>query len=356
MKENIIFYLSFFLILVSCADQNKRADQSETAKKSFDESEMIKSIYEKIIKPEEAKFYLDAQNLKSLTVKFVGDVNSENLKAVRSQWLEVAKDWARCFAFNIGNVKRGLFFRYLATFPVKVDGLESSISSLSLDEITADYVLNLGLDVKGLYGIEYLLYKDSFDATLSLYKNDEKRRKFLFLEVNELVSDISDNKAQWDEYASIFLANRAGKDSNRNSFNQIFAGIDNVIHYMWETKLGKAIRKDDIEARFSKRSLELIRENIEITKRVYFDGGLADKLRFAMNGFDGVNQDITKRYDRIEKALNAIDEPLLTAVKNSKKKLVKALIKELKDLEQIEFAKVETVLNLIDGTKEGDGD
>ncbi len=350
MKRYILLSLLFFS-LFSCGGRGGNKE------KDFNDNKLVSKVYEQIIKVEEAKLYNDALLFQKQMKDFSANPSEVALQQLRTQWLVLAKDWARCFAFNIGDVKDESFFLYLAHFPVNAASLEDYLEKVKLEELTPKYVLNrFGVATKGLYGIEYLLYKDDLATTFDALIKDKKRMKALELIIDELMSDITNNKNKWEEYASKFLANKEGKDNINSSFNQIFAGLDNVIHYAWETKVGKAIRKDDIEARYSKTSLELLRENVAITKHVYFDGGIADKVKLTMNGSETINDAIKTRYQKIEKTFDDIDEALVFAVKSSEQDKVKKLMDELKALELIEFAKVETVLKLIDGTKEGDGD
>ncbi len=344
MKRIILISLS--ILFMNCGSDNNVTSDSD--------KKMIKNIVENIIKPQEKKFYNDAIQLQELTNKFVGTTTAENLEQVRNQWFVVAKDWARCFAFNIGEVEKGKFFIYLAKFPVNKTSLESKINKLSLDKITPKRVLDFGTDIKGLYGIEYLLYGQESSVLVEEFLNSKKRRKILQLIVNEFINDLKDRQEIWKNYAPKLIENKISKDDTDNSLNLIFGGIDNVIHFAWETKIGKAIRKNDIEALYSQKSLEIIRENIAITKKVYFDGGFAEKVEHELK-YKELNNNIKKRYKKIEDVLNSISNPLNKAVKLEKEKL-NTLIEELKALENTEFNKVEIAINLLDGIKEGDGD
>ncbi len=350
MKRNIIILFTLLLGLSACGGSNSQ-------KEVFNEDEMLRNVYQQIIKVEEETFLKDALALQEATDVFVQSPNADKLSALRTQWLVVAKDWARCFTFNIGPMRGRTqnFFFLNARFPINANGIEGRIEKAGLEEINTQYVLSFGNDMKGLYGIEYLLYKDDVDKSLQAYSS-EKRRKVLKLVVAEFVSDVRSHKEAWDKYSLTFLANKIDKDDIDNSFNQLIGGLDNVIHFAWETKVGKAIRKNDIEAPYSRKSLDLIRENIAMTKKLYFEGGIAEKVKAAMKGHNTFNESVRKRYEKVEKALDAIGEPLILAIKGSEKSKVEYLLEELKALENIELTKVETTLNLIDGTKEGDGD
>ncbi len=225
---------------------------------------------------------------------------------------------------------------------------------MSLKEITPKRVQSFGANTKGLYGIEYLLYGQESSVLDEEFSNSEKRKKILQLIVNEFVNDLKKRQEIWKNYAPKLIENRISKDDTNNSLNLIFGGIDNIIHFAWETKIGKAIRKDDIEALYSEKSLEIIRENIAITKKVYFDGGFAEKVEHELK-YKELNDNIKKRYKKIDDILNSISNPLNKAVKLEKEKL-NTLIEELKALENTEFNKVEIAINLLDGIKEGDGD
>ncbi len=344
MTKRILIVILTSLLLWNCSKEE-----------TFDDKKMIRNIYEQIIKPEETKFYNDAIVLQNLTKEFVETTTVEKLEKVKKQWIVVAKDWARCYVFDIGDVKKGNFFRYLATFPVNSTSLEGKIERTALKDLTKKYVLDrFGLDTKGLYGMEYLLFKDNAPQNVELFAKSEKRKKVLQLIVNEFVDDVTNCKKAWDKYAPKLIENKEDKESVDNSFNQIIGGLNNAIHFAWETKIGKAIRKNDIEAPYSKISLELIRENVAMTKKVYFSG-IDDKVKITIK-YDGVNNAIKERYKKIENAINAIQSPLEEAIKTEREK-VDTLLKELKLLQQKEFlTDLKGALSFIESRTDGDGD
>ncbi len=349
MKKNIVLLLTLLLGLYAC-------NGSDGQKETFNEDAMLREVYEQIIKVEEETFLNDALTFQKATEDFVKEPNKEKLLSLRSQWLVVAKDWARCFTFDIAKVRKGeKFFLFNARFPINTSGLEERIEKASLEQVNKQYILKFGNDMKGLYGIEYLLYKDDAVKTLQEFAS-KKRREVLKLIVAEFSNDVRNYKEAWDKYALIFLANKIDKEDIDNSFNQLFGGLDNVVHFAWETKVGKAIRKNDIEAPYSRTSLLLIAENVAMTKKLYFEGGIAEKVKAVMKGHNNFNESVKERYAKVEKALADIKEPLVLAVNGVEKTKVEYLRDELKALESIELAKVETTLNLIDGMKEGDGD
>ncbi|MBS9767584.1 MAG: hypothetical protein KGV44_08600 [Flavobacteriaceae bacterium] len=324
------------------------------SKEEFDNQEIIRNIVEKIIKPEETKFYNDAVYLQNLTKEFVDKTTVENLGKVKKQWVVVAKDWARCYSFDIGFVKKGEFFRWFATFPVNAESLEQRIKSIPLEQITPSRVESFGANTKGLYGIEYLLYGEESSILTEKFLKSEKRRKVLQLIVNEFVRDVDNCKNAWDKYAPELIENKKGEESIDNSLNQIIGGINNVIHFAWETKIGKAIRKNDIEAPYSKLSLDLIRENVAMTKKVYFSG-IDKKVKFTVKS-DLLNNAIKERYKRIEKAFDTIQSPLQEAIKTEREK-VDTLLNELKLLQQNEFKTgLGRALSFIEPLTDGDGD
>ncbi len=73
-----------------------------------------------------------AMSLSELTKQFVQNPTTESLEKARKQWFVVAKDWSRCYAFNIGEVKGGNFFLYFGKFPVNSTSLEDRIQKMSL--------------------------------------------------------------------------------------------------------------------------------------------------------------------------------------------------------------------------------
>ncbi len=340
MKKNILLILS--LLFITC-------DKNEDI--SYNDKKIITTIIDNFIKPEQSKFYDDAKTLQNLTKKFVGNVNSENLEKLRKQWFILAKDWSRCYAFNIGDVEKKRFFIYLAKFPVTTSSLEDKIENKEQQEIDKKYVLNMGDDNKGIFGLEYLLFEDYIDKTIVAFSNSENRRKVLKFIVDEIVNDVNDQKNVWDKYAPKLIENKEKSGSIDNSINLIFNGLNNVIHFAWETKIEKGIRKKELEAPYSKKSLDLIKENVKITKEVYFNGGFADKVNFVTKN-NNLNNTIKVQYSKIEKLISEMNSPLSEADTKKAKDLQEAL----KRLESLFTADVMSTLSLIATGTDGDGD
>ncbi len=350
-----IFFLGIIssLLLFSCNKEER-----------FDDKKMIRNIVEQIILPEENQFYNDAMQLQKVTKEFKENTNKTNLVKVKEQWLVVAKSWARCYAFNIGNIKKKRFFTYFASFPANGSLLENIIKDVPAKELTKEYVLNkMGASTKGLYGLEYLLYKEDTEQTLTAFSKSESRKILLQRITDEFLNDAKNLKNAWEEYAPKFIANNKEKESIENSLNQIIGGLNNVIHYAWETKIGKPaglgkkkyVQTNKIEAPYSKKSLELIKENVAITKKVYFNGGINKKVKFIMKS-DLVNNAIKDRYNKINNAIKAFKAPLFKAV-NTETKKVKTLYNELQLLEKKEFlTDLKSVFSFVELSTDGDGD
>ncbi len=363
--KNIII-LTFASLLISCSGEksmpentnknntNSKVEETTTPTQEESNNIPIKKIVETILKPEEDKFYNDALNLQILTNEFVKEITKDNLEQLKKQWFEVAKDWGRCHAFNIGKIKRIYRINNFARFPIDTTALENKITKLTSEGLNPEKA-NFGSETKGIYGIEYLIFKSNTENNLKTFKSNEIRKKTLQHLVNKLIKSLESRQKKWKNIIPSIIENNRPQDSKDNSINLMFGGIDNIIHFIWETKIGKAIRKKDIEARFSKKSLDIVKENIAITKKVYFEGGFAKNIE--EKGLGYINEDIKKRYKNIESIINSIEHPLVDAVNNpTDVAKLKKLITELEKLEKTEFNKVETIFSLIDGTKEGDGD
>lgn len=371
MKVTQIIYIiavSFFILGCDKGGETPRKEEDEQNKKKEkynfkNDKEMIKGFVNKIIFPNTSLLKSDAQKFQELADSYSKEQTTDGLIKVREQWLKVAKSWARCYAFNIGTLKRQYFALRFANFPINTQGLEQIITSKEL--VNESVVKSMGSDTKGILGLEYLLYGKENAVTNNTFEKSENRKKLLQLMTEELSKNATSYHEKWEEYSQSLINNESESGNISNSFNLIFNGLNNAIHYAWETKIGKPaglekskiISKDRVEAAFSKKSLEFVKENISMTKEVFFSNktvNISDKIKFVTKN-DDLNNTIKKQYEKIENAIDAIEKPLSIAIESEKEK-VRILHNELKRLEIYFSTDVKSTLSLIITGTDGDGD
>lgn len=343
--------------LANCGSDS--TNETPTKYKFIGDKSMIESVVNIMVKPATVKLETETSTLKDLVNIFIASPTTANLKSLQEQWLVVAKQYAVNYTFNIGDVKYKLYPLRINNWPT----INESIETFLVDkEVNNETVAQLGSASKGIPALEYLFFGADESKVIQDFSNS-KRKEFLKLIVNELNNNAKQQNADWQAYAPKIINNTSsGIDG---SFNLLFNGLNNVIHYAWETKIGKpaglenssAVNTGKIEARFSKESLTLIKENINTVYSVFFSDDIisvSDKIEFITKN-DKLNIAIKNQFDKVDKAIKAIDTPLFSAIDNDKNK-VKTLYEELKRLEILFTTDVKSALSLIITGTDGDGD
>lgn len=350
-----ILIIVALLGLMNCSSDN----ENETKYKFTNDKALIESIVNTIIKPSVAKLETEVSKLKNLSNTFIATPSTTHLQPLKEQWLIVAKQYATNYVFNIGDIKYKYYPLRINNWPTVNESIENYLLN---KEVTNETIIQLGSSAKGIPALEYLFFGADEDKVIQDFSN-QKRKKFLVLLINELENNAKQQNADWLTYAPKIIDNSAlGIDG---SFNLLFNGLNNTIHYAWETKIGKpaglenspATNTGKIEARFSKESLTLIKENINTVYKVFFNDNIisiADKIEFITKN-KTLNTSLQNQFDKINQAISTIENPLFNAINNDKED-IRTLYNELKKLEILFTTDVSSTLSLIVTGTDGDGD
>lgn len=350
------FSLVMVLLITGCKSDNT----TENNYKFKNDKQLIKSIVETIITPAINDFKTATEKTSQLINEYANNLTTENLEKVKNQWKITSKQYANIYAFNIGEIKDKFLRLRLYNWPSTNNAIENYIKSREINETT---VKDFGTSAKGLAGIEYLIFSESAEETNNKMKADTKRIQFLDLIGKELNENAQLQLNLWNTYGKNLIENE--KDGLESSFNILFNGINNVIHYANETKIGKPagllkskhINVEILQAYFSENSLELIEENVKSVRNLFFNNdiiSITDKIEFVTKN-DKLNNKLEVQFTNVLKAIDAINTPLKNAVYNEKE-AVKKLFEELKKLEVLFTVDVSSTLSLIITGTDGDGD
>lgn len=353
--KTLILLVAF--VLSSC--NSSTSNESATKYKFSNDKALVESIVNVIVKPSVVKLEKEVIKLKELTAVFVKSTTTDNLRPLKKQWLVVAKQYAINYVFNIGDVKDKYYALRINNWPTINESAEKYLLN---KEVSNNTIAELGSSSKGIPALEYLFFRTDETKVVEDFSS-LKRKEFLKLLVNELEKNAKQQNFDWQLYAPKIINNsNAGIDG---SINLLFNGLNNAIHYAWETKIGKpaglenspATNTEKIEARFSKQSLVIIKENINTVYNVFFDKNIisiSDKIEFITKN-DELNTALKNQFDKVFQAINNFDTPLFNAINNEKSK-VKKLYEELKRLEVLFTTDVRSTLSLIVTGTDGDGD
>lgn len=356
-----ISIIAIILLFVNCSEKNN-TNQNLTDNYVYKtEKQLIEDTTNKIILPLVSSFKNECTKLNHLTDAYAKKVTTSNLDLIKKQWRIVAESYASIYAFNIGEVKDKYMRQLLYNWPSTTIAIENFIKN---KDITKNNVSNFGSTAKGIPAIEYLLYKDTSEKVNKEMVNNTKRLKYLQLITEELKNNSERQENIWKNYAPTLISNEEtnGIDS---SLNIIFNGLNNVITFARETKIGKpfGFEKSNhtnfeiLQAFYSETSLNLIRKNIESVENTLFKEGvttIGDKILFIKRDNE-LNDKLKNQFKKIYRAIDDIKLSLKKTI-NSDKESVKKLHSELKSLEILFILDIRSTFSLIVTGTDGDGD
>lgn len=311
------------------------------------------------------------QAFSNAVAQFTAAPTQTNLDLARQAWTGVYESANRLRCFQTGPI---VDHEYAATFyyvRISPQGIEGEMQSTNT--IDAAYVAQLGGNVKGVFGLEYLLFGHTgypgaqplnASGVLETFngKNSERRRAFLLALARDVDFKAAQLAQDWSapggQGAATKFAN-GGQSSINVLVNQLAHAVEDVnqAHVNFVLLLPKPFAGQiyRIEASASGASLEgavAYLEGIEKFYRGAGGAGLADVLK-------QVNAPLAKRindqFDTALTAVKAIGEPLDQAAQDKRDAVQKASdqVKALEILFKVDLA---SALGVTISFVSGDGD
>ncbi len=353
MNKPYLYILLLAVTIFNACSENKE-------EVTFNEKDLIRDIVEGIAQPNVRNFTQETKKLQDFFTSYNDAKTIENLNILKTQWKAVALQYSLVYAFNIGDVKNSFFKLKLNNWPATINAIENFITD---KEITPENIMNFGSSAKGIPGIEYLIFSENESTINDKLANNTKRVAYLGAIIAELHNNAVAQEALWDTYGDYLINNE--QESIKGSFNLLFNGLNNVIHFAAETKLGKpagfiktgGVNSEILQAYYSAMSLELIKANVKSVREVFFKSNsvnIANKIDFITK--DTILSDrLNTQFDLILNAIASINDPLVTSLETEKDK-VRVVFDELVKLEILFTADVRSALSLIITGTDGDGD
>lgn len=361
LNKTYYYVLATFLLFVNCSE-NKTTKQSPIDDYVYQtDKQLVEDTTNNIILPAINSFKNECIKLNTLTNTYTNKRTVNNLNLIKNQWKIVSESYASIYAFNIGDVRSKYMRQLLYNWPSTTVAIENFIIN---KDITKKNISNFGSTAKGISAIEYLLYKNVDNVVNDEMNANAKRLKFLQLITEELKENAEKQETIWQNYA-ITLINNEQTNGVDSSLNIIFNGLNNVVTFARETKIGKPagleksnhVNFEILQAFYSETSLNLIRKNLESVENALFKDGtttIGDKITFVTKN-ENLNNKLKEQFKNIYTAINVINSSLKTAISSDIEK-VKKLHSELKALEVLFVSDIRSSLSITITGTDGDGD
>lgn len=332
LKVKRLCFILFLSLLVSCTKKD------EPKEISIDQSELLKNLMENVISPAYQDYKHALSELNASWIANKENLTEEKLTAVREKFKDAYLSWVHCEPFDFGPAKDEKLYTYTAVFPSRADFIEKNIGGESHDFGT----------VKGFSALDYLFYgkkqgddyqRATVQEVITQLKTSQARRDYVTQTIKDMVDKIAAVKLLWEkDYGEKFLTSLgvAKESSISNVINDLSKNYELTKNGRLGLPLGKKHlgekQPEQLEARFSNLSSQLIIESIKSVQNIYLGQSKAGKMGLSFYDWlgkfrraklvDGSEQEISKALkDQLHLALEsckAMPEDMYEALANSK--------------------------------------
>jgi predicted lipoprotein len=306
-------------------------------KRAPDRAEVLRTLVQEVVTPQAREMQARNRALTSATRALADTPTPEHLRDARLAWKAAAIAWKRCSAFPNGPLVDGGALARAYYFPARPVALDA----LVLDErpLSPQQVLELGADVKGLFGLECLLFDRKGAVTapapgrVTGPSGDRARRVALALaaDVNragdEVVSGLSDGGKR---YAETFA--EAGQASLDRLVNQMVETSETLVEkrlslVLWMDQV-KRLQPGDVEGYSSGTSHELALALVQALD-AFYRGGL---VKLAEAAAPASAESVGRAFEGALQSLRQLRAPLEDVVLSERSRL-EAVLRATKELE-----------------------
>jgi predicted lipoprotein len=340
-----------------------------TATKEDTRRVLLKGLGEQVFLPRYVEFEERAADLETRAGELCDDPSEETLGGARDAWWASRAPWKRNETVAFGPYAPPDSFGAAIDFwPCRAASVDAVLAGA--DPIDPSL---LGAAAKGLPALEYLLYDPALDLVAESAPGS-RRCEYLAALGSGLSHDATAIREAWDPSAGDFLGElvEAGRDSKTyDSIEMALGEVVNRLVYDLEAARGEKLggplgstaggvpQPDLAESRFSGRSLEDVRDSLRGVEEVCFGAdmeGAASLVRYLEGiGRDDLGPELREAFDASYAALDAIPDPLTTAVVDSPE-LVQAAADAIGVVQRVIQTDVINAMGLMLTFTDADGD
>jgi predicted lipoprotein len=300
---------------------------------------VLESLARDVMMPDVDQVVRAGRELASASTRLAAAPTPDELDRVRAAWRRAALSWKRTSVFRDGPLTdTGALIR--ATYwPARRDGIDEILRGPQ--PIDVRFVENLGSDLKGMYGLEYLLFdREDGDSALARLSGDQGARARQLLRASaEEVRALGERAAQafgpgGRDYASVL--SRGGQDGLNRVVSQMIQSVEGYATLrlslvLWLGSLNR-VRRVDIEGGPSRISTDLAISLLESTQRLYEGSRTSGLAALVKSSAPRINDRLGATFRAAIGVARGLGVPLEDAVMANRSK-VEALMAAVKALE-----------------------
>jgi len=286
---------------------------------------------------------VESKTLQAEVRALSNEPNLERQRAAQAAFKRTLLAWKRAYTFRSGPFAASEAFQHAAFWPVRATLVDGVLDDGEV--IEPQRVQQLGVDARGLYALEYLLF-DGENARVMVLDRDTRGERML-----AFAFELSNNILGYAEriqrllgdgqaYAASFA--KAGKSSIDALVAQTldtltivsgkFARIERALHENRPLPFA-------VEGYYSKSSLEIVLAIIAGAHSLYLGGGSGGLSELVASASKPIDDHVRAAFRETEAQLRAIGIPLETAfdTQPSRFKSAAAAVAELRHVIEVEL-------------------
>jgi predicted lipoprotein len=249
---------------MSSSCNNKPVDPGD----DFDRATLLTNVSQNIIMPNYSELNSLALDFKTSVSDFTVTPNEVKLTTVKTNWINLYKQWEHCKMFDFGPAMDHALLRRLNSFPSDTVKIEDNITAGSFNLDLADQTY-----AQGLPAFDYLLFHKS-DAEV-IAELDVNRKSYMNDLAALIQSKIQSVTNEWETYQTTFNQSTSNDASSSTSLlvNEMNKDFERIKNLKFKFPLGidvlQMVQAKYIETRYSKNAFILAKENTTAIKNLY---------------------------------------------------------------------------------------
>ncbi len=246
------------------------------------------------------------------------ELTPERQRAAQAAFKRTTLAWKQASAFRTGPFISSEAFQRAAFWPARTTLIDAVLSDR--EPIDEQRIEQLGVDARGLFALEYLLFEETNARSMLLSGDDhgERARAYaLELSVNVLgyADRIQRLLGDGHSYAASF--SKAGKQSVDTLVSQALDTLSVVSGKFARVERARSENRPlpyAVDGYYSGSSLEIVLAIVAGTKRLYLGGGSGGMSQLVAFASKPIDDHLRSTFQQTEQRLRAVDMPIEVAL------------------------------------------
>jgi predicted lipoprotein len=323
---------------------------------------VLKALVHEVVAPATKAVVTTSTELDAAVTAFANEPSVDRLRTARGKFKTTLLAWKRAQCFRLGPmVDTNAFVRSLF-WPPRSETIEAVLDGANA--IDEGFVANLGVDARGVYALEYLLFPLQRDeaATSALFGGDAgaRRRQLaraLAANVEQYASKAGRTLGDGAAYAARFA--QGAQISLSILINQMIGTIENLSAHRLDLVLlleqKQRLKPQEVEGWPSGSSHEIALAQLSGNEALYRGGKSGGLVALTRAMAPAIEERVSQRYAEALRAVRALEAPLERVVKTNRAAL-EAAAQATKALELAIKVDLASALGVTITFQTGDGD